>query len=77
MAGQTVDAREQSSSPDYEKAGKDVNAPRLGSLDNPEGLSYAIDTNREEDFYTRNGLNLKSFQRRKSTSYYLNSATAC
>lgn len=65
MAGQRIVENSQTPSPDPEKTGKGVDTRRSGSLDNPEGLSYTIDTNRENDFRTRNGLNLKSFQRRK------------
>lgn len=53
------------SSPDPEKRG--VETARAGSIDNPEGVtSYNAHDNRETDFMTRNGLNLKSFGRRKS-----------
>lgn len=65
MAGQKDLETSQSPSLDAEKSGRDVEVPRHGSIDNPEGLNYTRDTNRESDFLTRNGLNLKSFERRK------------
>lgn len=51
---------------DTEKNTTSLERPRAGSLENPEGLSYNPDTGRESDFLTRNGLNLKSFERRRS-----------
>lgn len=68
MTAKTVDDKSHSLPHDPEKTGIHA-APRSGSIDNPEGLSYTIDTNRETDFRTRNGLNLRSFQRRKSITH--------
>lgn len=68
MMAKTVDDKSHSLPHDPEKTGVHA-APRSGSIDNPEGLSYTIDTNRETDFRTRNGLNLRSFQRRESITH--------
>lgn len=65
MAGEKIIDSSQSPSLDAEKSGRDLNALQARSIDNHEGVSYDLDTNRESDFRTRNGLNLKSFQRRK------------